>query len=156
MNQKAKLIQLIHVAKGKARICSCGKWFFEDHCSCGNGNGLSLDDETYRALLEGITGKKSSKEMNLKELSEVLDVFRQKGFPFRLTMPDYLSQEKRRMIASIETRGETTLGQGWEKRVLGFLKKAFGKESLRFCTMNELRAAQGFINRIAKSQKSQR
>ena len=58
---KGKMIQLIHIAKGK----------------------LGLDDETYRAILERKTGKSSSKAMSMSELDAVLDHMRSLGFEDR-------------------------------------------------------------------------
>ncbi|WP_022944636.1 gp16 family protein [Pseudoalteromonas ruthenica] len=55
---KSKLIQLIHIAK----------------------NQLALDDETYRVVLLSVTGKKSCKEMDSKQLSETLDYLKKCGF----------------------------------------------------------------------------
>lgn len=53
-----RLIKLIHVAKRE----------------------LSLDDENYRALLESVTGKTSSKDMDVTELNAVLAAMRRSGF----------------------------------------------------------------------------
>lgn len=61
MNSKAKLIQLIHVAKRELR----------------------LDDETYRAALQGVCQKKSCKGMTVAELQKVLNHFEDKGFKKR-------------------------------------------------------------------------
>lgn len=55
---KAKLIQLIHIAKGQ----------------------LGLDEDTYRSALFGATGKRSCSQMNLPELSQVLEHFKKAGF----------------------------------------------------------------------------
>lgn len=61
---KPKLIQLIHVGKNK----------------------LCLDNETYRSLLVGMTGKDSTKVMAVKELLVVLGRMKQLGFqPTRAT-----------------------------------------------------------------------
>lgn len=61
---KPKLIQLIHI--GKSKLC--------------------LDDDTYRSLLIGMTGKGSTKAMNLSELQTVLSRMRKLGFvPTRAT-----------------------------------------------------------------------
>lgn len=61
MNNKAKLIQLIHVAK----------------------RDMGLDDETYRATLKGVSGKVSCKDMSLSELHQVLENFKKTGFKVR-------------------------------------------------------------------------
>lgn len=55
---KAKLIQLIHIAKGQ----------------------LGLDDDTYRAALFGSAGKRSCCQMSLPELNQVLEHFKKAGF----------------------------------------------------------------------------
>lgn len=61
---KPKLIQLIHI--GKSKLC--------------------LDDDTYRSLLVAMTGKDSTKAMNLSELQTVLARMRKLGFiPTRAT-----------------------------------------------------------------------
>lgn len=57
-DKKKKLIQLIHVAKSK----------------------LQLDDDTYRAVLEGCTGKTSTKQMTAAQLQAVLNRFKELGF----------------------------------------------------------------------------
>lgn len=61
MSNKAKLIQLIHVAKRE----------------------LGLDDETYRAALQGVCQKESCKGMTVSELEKVLAHFEAKGFKKR-------------------------------------------------------------------------
>ncbi len=58
---KGKMIQLIHIAKGK----------------------LGLDDAEYRAILERKTGKTSSKGMSMSELEAVLEHMRTIGFEDR-------------------------------------------------------------------------
>ncbi|QEH24536.1 gp16 family protein [Histophilus somni] len=58
MHSKAKLIQLIHIAKQK----------------------LAIDEFSYRAMLQRITGKESTTKMNLAELMKVMHELEQKGF----------------------------------------------------------------------------
>jgi len=58
MNQRNRLIQIIHVAKRE----------------------LALEDDVYRVLLESATSKVSCSKMNIKELEQVLDVLESKGF----------------------------------------------------------------------------
>ena len=41
---------------------------------------LGLDDDTYRALLEGAVGKRSAAKMDEKELTTVIEVMKSKGF----------------------------------------------------------------------------
>ena len=55
---KPKLIQLIHIAKQK----------------------LGIDEFSYRAMLERLTGKSSTKAMSITELMKVMHELEQKGF----------------------------------------------------------------------------
>ncbi|PMN90301.1 gp16 family protein [Enterovibrio norvegicus] len=58
MQQRTRLIQLIHVGKRE----------------------LQLDDDTYRALLKRETGNDSCKAMRLDELDKVLSAMERQGF----------------------------------------------------------------------------
>ncbi|PMI33538.1 hypothetical protein BCT30_05040 [Enterovibrio norvegicus] len=58
MQQRTRLIQLIHVGKRE----------------------LQLDDDTYRALLKRETGSDSCKEMKKDELDKVLSAMERQGF----------------------------------------------------------------------------
>lgn len=58
MSERTKLLAKIHVAKKQ----------------------LALDDETYRDVLERVTGLRSAKELEERELVRVLDAFRQSGW----------------------------------------------------------------------------
>ncbi|EDW6361512.1 regulatory protein GemA [Salmonella enterica subsp. enterica] len=60
---RAKLIQLIHVARREA----------------------GLDDETYQAKLVAATGKKTCRDMTLPELETALQAFRASGFKRKTT-----------------------------------------------------------------------
>ena len=68
--QKKRLITLINVAKGS----------------------LQLDEAIYRAMLKHATGKESLRAMNLPELEQALEVFKQKGFK-----PTLNTHKKRRL-----------------------------------------------------------
>lgn len=69
--QKKRLITLINVAKAS----------------------LQLDETIYRAMLKNATGKDSLRAMNLPELEQALDVFKQKGFkPHKTAVKRRLSQ----------------------------------------------------------------
>lgn len=67
---KKRLITLINVAKGSLR----------------------LDEAIYRGMLKHATGKESLRAMNLPELEQALEVFKQKGFK-----PTLNSHKKRRL-----------------------------------------------------------
>ncbi|ELW9028420.1 regulatory protein GemA, partial [Yersinia enterocolitica] len=55
---KQRLIQLIHIAR----------------------SDLKMDEDTYRQMLQGLTGTASTKGMDLPQLTKVLDSMKKKGF----------------------------------------------------------------------------
>ncbi|GDO99208.1 gp16 family protein [Escherichia coli] len=59
--QKKRLIQLIHIAR----------------------NELRMDEETYRQMLQGLTGITSTKDMDLRQLNRVLESMKRRGFRIR-------------------------------------------------------------------------
>lgn len=74
---KKRLITLINVAKGS----------------------LQLDEAIYRAMLKNATGKDSLRAMNLPELEQALDVFKQKGF--KPTATNNKTAVKRRLSPAV-------------------------------------------------------
>ncbi|GIZ56481.1 hypothetical protein ECTHUN287_23300 [Escherichia coli] len=56
--QKQRLIQLIHIAR----------------------NELGMDEDTYRQMLQGLTGKASTKGMDTTQLNCVLESMKRKAF----------------------------------------------------------------------------
>ncbi|EOE1791875.1 TPA: regulatory protein GemA [Citrobacter freundii] len=55
---KQRLIQLIHIAR----------------------NDLQMDEDTYRQMLQGLTGKASTKGMDVTQLNRVMESMKKKGF----------------------------------------------------------------------------
>ncbi|EIJ5166984.1 regulatory protein GemA [Salmonella enterica] len=55
---KQRLIQLIHIAR----------------------SNLQMDEDTYRQMLQGLTGKASTKGMDTTQLNRVLESMKKKGF----------------------------------------------------------------------------
>ncbi|HII3215435.1 TPA: gp16 family protein [Citrobacter freundii] len=55
---KQRLIQLIHIAR----------------------NDLLMDEDTYRQMLQGLTGKASTKGMDVTQLNRVMESMKRKGF----------------------------------------------------------------------------
>lgn len=55
---RQRLVQLIHIAR----------------------NELQMDEDTYRQMLQGLTGKSSTKGMDIPQLNRVLESMKQKGF----------------------------------------------------------------------------
>ncbi|MCZ5585907.1 DUF1018 domain-containing protein [Escherichia coli] len=58
MMTKQRLIQLIHIAR----------------------NELGMDEDTYRQMLQGLTGKASTKGMDTTQLNCVLESMKRKAF----------------------------------------------------------------------------
>ena len=55
---------------------------------------LQLDDDLYRSMLKGATGKQSLRAMNLSELEQALECFKQKGFKPTRVKPSLNSDKK--------------------------------------------------------------
>ena len=67
---------------------------------------LGLDDDTYRALLEGAVGKRSAAKMDEKELTIVIEVMKSKGFQDQASgheadKPD-VTEAKQALVGKIE------------------------------------------------------
>lgn len=58
MMNKQRLIQLIHIAR----------------------SDLQMDEDTYRQMLQGLTGKASTKGMDISQLNRVMESMKSKGF----------------------------------------------------------------------------
>lgn len=58
MMNNQHLVKLIHIAR----------------------NDLQMDEDTYRQMLQGLTGKASTKEMDTTQLNRVLESMKKKGF----------------------------------------------------------------------------
>lgn len=111
MKDRQRLIQLIHIAKNK----------------------LQLDEDTYRQMLQGITGQVSTKSMNIPDLNKVLDAMKKKGFRIspakkaqsRLPLDDHPQSRKVRALwlemadaGIVRDRSENALAR-WIKRETG-------------------------------------
>jgi len=104
--RRKSLIQLIHIGKGK----------------------MALTDDAYRAFLDGVCGKTSCADMNVRQLESVLRVMRKNGFDLapRRVRP--------------EEKGMATLAQ------LEYIKGMWAK-----CARNKSdKALTAFVYRIAK------
>lgn len=115
---RSKLIAIIHVGKKE----------------------LGLDDDTYRDMLQHVTGKRSAKDLNISELNKVIRELEQKGFKHESkrsfgTKPDVASQ-KEPLMGKIEALlADQQLHWNYAKAIA---KQMFNKEALEFCTKKEL------------------
>lgn len=119
---KGKLIQLIHIAKGK----------------------LGLDDAEYRAILERKTGKSSCKELGMTELEAVLEHMRGLGFEDRTSgKPRPASKAKAAKLADdpqsklirhlwLTLRDLGAIRDSSERALASFVKRQVGVERLEW------------------------
>lgn len=98
---------------------------------------LSLDEDTYRDMLEQVTGKRSAKDMTDAELLKVIQHLDQLGFTKRdFGSKPKVSTSKEDLIKKIEAHlADNKLHWNYAK---GIAKQMFQKEALEFCTNNEL------------------
>ncbi len=98
---------------------------------------LNLDEDTYRDMLESVTGKRSAKDMAMDDLLKVIQHLDQLGFSKRdFGKKPKVKLTKEALIGKIEAHlAEQKLH--WNYAV-GMAKKMFQKEALEFCTENEL------------------
>jgi hypothetical protein len=160
MNKQA-LIARIHIAKARAQVCDiCGRMVFGDECPACKTTKLSKFPESrYRSLLMSVGGSSSCSTMGDQGLVRVMDVFDRAGFavayPY-ISPEKEQARQKKNVIRHIEIRAPVVLGLTWEARTQGFVKNNFDKQSLQFCTSEELRKVIGWINRTAKYQSKKR
>ena len=103
---------------------------------------LGLDDDTYRALLEGATGKRSAAKMNETELANVVAVMEAKGFQavtnkHQANKPD-VTQAKQPLINKIEALLADS-GLPW-KYAETMAMRMFGRQQLQWLNHEELRS----------------
>ena len=121
-NSKQTLIAKIHIAKKE----------------------LALDDETYRDVLERVTGKTSCKGMNLNELKAVVMDLKRLGFTPKQTAKTQTDHgrrptttaDKQPMLDKIEAI-LTDRGLHWHY-AHGMAKKMFGKELVTWLTTEQM------------------
>lgn len=156
------MIARIHIAKSRALTCpECGilqfSALFQDGCpGCGRTDLLPLSDERYRRILMGAGGAPSCRDISDAGLVRVMDVFDTAGFskehPYVSPKAEQVRQ-RQSVVRRIKYRAPRVLGDNWEIRIRGFIRKNFDKESLEFLTADELRMVIGWINRTDKYQK---
>lgn len=98
---------------------------------------LNLDEDTYRDMLEQVTGKRSAKDMSMDDLLKVIQHLDQLGFSKRgFGQKPKVKQSKEALIGKIEAHlAEHKLHWNYAK---GIAKQMFQKEALEFCNELEL------------------
>lgn len=119
---KPKLIQLIHVAVSQ----------------------LKLDEDTYRQMLLSITGSQSTREMDVQQLTRVLEVLKRKGFrvkPSRrvkttLLLDDSLQSKKIRALW-LEMAAAGIVRDSSEQALTQWVKRETGIDGLRWLNTDQ-------------------
>lgn len=123
---KAKLIKLIHVAK----------------------RDLRLDDETYRRMLERLTGKTSSRDCGVTQLETVIEHMRRRGFTARPksaesdrpARPADDPQAKMIRFLWLDLRDRGVLQDSSERALNAFIRRMTGIERLEWLDTYEASA----------------
>lgn len=98
---------------------------------------LCLDDDTYRALLERVTGKRSAADLDAKQRRAVIDELWRLGFkPKDHRRPQPAGLGKTRLLAKIEAV-LADADRPWAY-VDGMAKHMFGLDAISFCDEQQL------------------
>ncbi|MDR1858801.1 MAG: regulatory protein GemA [Treponema sp.] len=121
-NRRKQLIQLIHIGKAK----------------------LGMDDEAYRAFLDGICGRDSSAKMTVRQLEQALKAMRKNGFeqtPNRVR-PEEKGLATLAQLEYIKGMWARCARNKSDKALLAFVHRIARVQALRFLTV---RTAQDVI-----------
>ena len=112
VEKRARLIRLIHVGKNKLR----------------------LSDYDYRAILEGTSGKKSSAELTVTELEQVLKGMKSLGFTVKKLPVKNLDrgQANEAQLSYIKGMWELVSREKTERALNRFVGRIAGVDHLRF------------------------
>ena len=114
---------------------------------------LAMDDDSYRAMLQRTTGKKSCKDLTATELAMVLREMERLGFvptrPNPERKPLHLAQHGNMMrkISVLLTQH----GKSWQY-AHGIAKKMFGVDTVQQCDGVQIRKIIAALNYYAKRQ----
>lgn len=114
-DKRKKLIQLIHIGKGK----------------------MGFTDDEYRAFLEGITGKQSCADMTGRQLAAVLQAMRKNGFEQtpRRVQPEEQGLANAAQLEYIKGMWQKCARNKSEAALLTFVNRIAGVKALRFLTV---------------------
>jgi hypothetical protein len=114
-NNKKKLIQLIHIGKGK----------------------MGLADDAYRAFLEGVAGKQSCADMSERQLAAVLRAMRKSGFAFlpRRVRPEERGGATLEQLEYIKGMWQKCARNKSGEALLVFVNRIARVKALRFLTV---------------------
>jgi hypothetical protein len=118
-NSRKKLIQLIHIGKGK----------------------MGLTEDAYRAFLEGNCGKRSCADMTERQLAAVLRAMRRNGFEAapRRVRPEERGGATLEQLEYIKGMWQQCARNKNEGALLAFVNRIAGVKALRFLTVETAR-----------------
>ena len=113
-NKRKRLIQLVHIGKGK----------------------MELADDAYRAFLEGATGKTSCADMTVRQLESVLRAMRKHGFDAapRRVKPEEKGGASIAQLEYIKGMWVKCARNKSDKALLAFVNRIAKVKTLRFLT----------------------
>ena len=127
---RSKLISLIHAQK----------------------NAAKLDEECYRTIIFGATGKQSCTDCDVKELRSVFNdlniVLERQGKETFRFFPKY---EQPTQLDAVKARAQKILGTDWQKRLDEFVQTKVRKTTLACLTQKELRQVMGFLSTVERN-----
>lgn len=128
---KQQLIQLIHIAR----------------------NDLKMDEDTYRQMLQGLTGTASTKGMDIPQLTKVLESMKKKGFRVKpavnktgVAMDDHPQSRKIRALW-LDMAAAGIIRDSSELALTRWVKRETGIDGLRWLNMEQ---ASNVIEKLKK------
>ena len=132
---KQRLIQLIHIAR----------------------NDLQMDEDTYRQMLQGLTGKASTKGMDVTQLNRVMESMKNKGFRIKPTVKarsglplDPHPQSKKIRSLWLEMASAGIVRDSSEQALAWWVKRETGISALRWLSNEQ---ASSVIEKLKKWQR---
>ncbi|MBR6153563.1 MAG: DUF1018 domain-containing protein [Treponema sp.] len=131
-SNRSRLIGLIHVQKTVAK----------------------LDDETYRTIISGATGKESCTECTTQELRAIFRdlnlILEKQG---KKTFSFYPRWEPPTLKDAVIARARKILGDDWENRLDSFSQSKFSKAKFRLCNKSELLRIMAFLTNVERKER---
>jgi hypothetical protein len=118
-NRRKKLIQLIHVGKGK----------------------LGMDEGAYRAFLAGVCGRDSAAKMTVRQLEQALKAMRANGFEPQANRvkPEEKGRATLEQLEYIKGMWQKCARNKSDKALIAFVSRIARVKSLRFLTVDTAR-----------------
>lgn len=139
---KAKLLQLIHIASKQLR----------------------LDEDTYRQMLYAYSGKRSTRDMDIMQLSRVLDAMKQRGWKVKpaksakapIIKTDELPQIKKLRALWLTLADNGAVRDRSEKALLAWVKRETGIDNLQWLSNDDasqsIEKLKKWLNRVTRKK----